>query len=225
VVGNRLQLEDGTWVSQNISLSYLSEYYDIKYSVIKSKSVLENWKKYRKAYLSRVTDSNVGKELSFYTEENFGAELSAMNTSTKLSRVLDIYIEHRYRNILDVANDLGKSGNEIDEDIEADLSRVNNATGMSIFINELSQAVKVTKEIYSLQAQIHSNAPKDEMELIEEMSEAKTARSEREKQKRLEDLKRQELSIKGGTSYYTEMKDGSNVAKPIEYELVEVIEE
>jgi hypothetical protein len=224
VVGSREQLEDGSWVSKTITLSYLAEYYDIKYSVIKSKSVLENWKKYRKAYLSRVTESNTGKELSFYTQENFGAELSAMNSAQKLSRVADIYIEHKYRKVLAIANDLGKSGIEIDEEVDEELNKVNNATGMSIFVNELSNAVKVVKDIYTLQRQIYDNAPKEEHELIDEMTSAKTARSEREKQKRLEDLKRQVLNIQGGSTYYTEMKDGSNTAKPVEYELVNIVD-
>jgi predicted nucleic acid-binding Zn ribbon protein len=96
---------------------------------------------------------------------------------------------------------------------------------MSIFINELSNAVKVTKDIYTLQRQISDNAPATELDIIGDMTEAKSARSEREKQKRLEDLKRQVLSIKGGSSYYTDSKDGSNIAKPTDYELVEVIED
>lgn len=224
VVGKREQLEDGSWVSTNISLSYLAEYYDIKYSVIKSKSVLENWKKYRKAYLARVTEKDTGKDLSFYVEENLGNELSAMNSAQKLSRVADIYIEHKYRKVLAIANDLNKSGKEIDEEVDAELSKVNNATGMSVFVNELSNAVKVVKDIYTLQRQIYDNVPKEEVSIIDEMTAAKTARSEREKQKRLEDLKRQVLSIKGGSSYYTEMKDGSNTAKAIDYELVEVLD-
>lgn len=188
IVGERKQLEDNSWVSEDISLKELSNRYDIAYSTIRKKAHIEGWVKLRKGYLARVNEKNLGFELSFYTQENFAAEIAAMNTCNKLGKVLETYIEGQYGEILRESEDLEKGGVDLSDELKDRLGRVNNNTGVPVFINELSNAVKVTRDIYDLQRKIYENAPKEDSEVIEEMTGKTKFNNDREREIKLKQL-------------------------------------
>lgn len=158
VLGKRRQLEDGTWVSEDYTHREFAEEYGLSKYYVDQIASQEAWHKLRKAYLARVSDINIGQELSLYTTENFQAEISAINACNKLGVVLDKYIDTKFGDILDAAN-------STDTNIPDEAAGVN--------VNELKEAINVAKEIYTLQRKIYENAPKTGEELINEVNQSK----------------------------------------------------
>jgi hypothetical protein len=194
ILGKRLQLEDGTWVSEDYTYAQLCEKFsapgcEIKYNTLKTVARQQGWVKLRKAYLMRVNEVNIGMELGLYTQENFQAEVSAMSACDKLGTVLDKYIEHRFGDILEAAEDVGSTGLEtLSEDALAAMSKVNQNTGIPIFLNEVKEAVRVASDIYTLQRKIHDNRPQTESEILEELQSKPKFRDENERQAKIAQL-------------------------------------
>jgi hypothetical protein len=185
VVGNRRELPDGTYCSENVSRKKLSEIYGVPLPTVNAKAIRERWSDLRKSYLMKVTSDNVGKELNLYANSQNISEVNALSAVEKLGKVLGTYIDARYSHILEVSNE---GDLVIDEDLEKELSRVNTNTGIPVFINELSNAVKVTKEIYELSRKIFDNSPNNvNIDII--TSEKEVFRNNQERDVKLAQLK------------------------------------
>lgn len=170
VLGKRVQLSNGTWVSEDYTLKEIALKYGISYYYLKAKSASESWQKLRKAYLARVNSINVGQELGLYTSENYQAEVAAMNACNKLSIVLNSYLEYKFGDILDISEDINKLETEdMNEEVASKMNAINSNTGTPIFINELKEAIKVTSDIYKLQRSIYDNSPNKELDVLENL--------------------------------------------------------
>lgn len=192
VVGNRVQLQDGSWVTEKVTLPELAKHYNINLNTLRGKSKKENWAKLRDAYVAKVQERNLGVELSFYTQENFNNESIAMNSAQKLGKVLETYIDTKYSKILDAADSLEDSEIESDEELQREFSRVNNNTGINIFIAELQNAVKVADSIYTLQRKIYSNAQEEDTLDLNDILKKPKFKNDRERETKL-NLLRQKL--------------------------------
>lgn len=188
VLGKRVQLEDGSWVSEDYSLKELSLKFGVNYEYLRKKSSNESWGKIRKAYLARVNQINIGQELGLYTQENYQAEIAAMNACNKLGIVLDKYIDHKFGDILDNNEDVDCDGSEVGESIEEHMRMVNRASGAPVLMTELKEAIKVASDIYSLQRKVYDNAPKTEMEIIEKMTNKPKFKNEKERTAKIQQL-------------------------------------
>ena len=167
ILGRRKQLEDGSIVAENVTLKELSEKYGIKMTLIKEKSAKQNWGKLRKAYQERVTERNIGLELGLYTQEDYEAEVAAMNAANKLTVVLNKFIDYKFREILEDDQDVNSDGSNTSEELEQQINAVNRNTGTPVFINELKETVKVATDIYRLQKEIYRNAPNKDLETLD----------------------------------------------------------
>lgn len=188
VLGKRTQLEDGSWISEDYTLKELSQKFGVKYDYLRYKSASESWSKLRKAYLARVNKINIGQELGLYTQENYQAEIAAMNACNKLGNVLDKFIEHKFGEILEDNEDIDSDGTEASDKITELMSAVNRNTGTPIFITELKEAVKVAGDIYNLQRKIYENAPKTEIETIEKITNKPKFKTEHERRTKIQQL-------------------------------------
>lgn len=188
VLGKRIQLADGSFVSEDYTLKELALKFGISYNYLRYKSSCEKWSKLRKAYLIRVNQINVGQELGLYTQENYQGEIAAMNACNKLGVVLDRYIEYKFGEILESAEDLDTDGKSMSEELETQMMAVNRNTGTPIFITELKETVKVANDIYNLQRKVYENAPKTEMEIIERITNKPKFKTEKERQAKIKQL-------------------------------------
>lgn len=188
ILGNRVQLEDGTWVSEDCTLKDIAIKFGVNYNYIRVKAANESWSKIRRAYLARVNQSNIGQELGLYTQENYQAEIAAMNACNKLGIVLDKYIDHKFSDILETTEDINSLDSDISEELEAKLNAVNRNTGTPIFVTELKEAIKVASDIYTLQRKIYDNAPKTDMEVIEKITNKPKFKNEKERQAKIQQL-------------------------------------
>ena len=199
MVGERVQLSDGSWVSERINLRDLAKHYGVGYQTVVNRSAKENWVKLREAYLAKVQERNVGLELSFYTQENFTNETTAMNSAQKLGKVLETYIDTKYGKILDANNSLEDRHLEDDEELQREFNRVNNNTGMSVFINELQSAVKVAESIYTLQRKIYENAQEEDSIDLSDLLKKPKFKNNRERENRINQLKQRLLMSQEST--------------------------
>ena len=188
ILGNRVQLEDGTWVSEDCSLKDIAQKFGVNYNYLRNKASTESWSKIRRAYLARVTQTNIGQELGLYTQENYQAEIAAMNACNKLGIVLDKYIDHKFADILENNEDINHDDRDISEELEAKLNAVNRNTGTPIFVTELKEAIKVASDIYNLQRKIYENAPKAETDIIEKITNKPKFKSEKDRQAKIQQL-------------------------------------
>jgi len=188
ILGNRVQLEDGTWVSEDCTLKDIALRFGVNYNYLRIKSSSESWGKIRKAYLARVNQSNIGHELGLYTQENYQAEIAAMNACNKLGIVLDKYIDHKFSDILENTEDINSIDSDISEELEAKLNAVNRNTGTPIFVTELKEAIKVASDIYTLQRKIYDNAPKTDLDVIEKITNKPKFKNEKERQAKIQQL-------------------------------------
>lgn len=141
----------------------------------------QTWSKYRKAYLARVNQINIGQELGLYTQENYQAQIAAINACNKLGTVLDKFIEYKFGDILEMSEDVTDDGTEVPEEISNQMREVNRATGTPVLLAEIKDAVKVVTDIYNLQQKIYKDAPKGDAEIIEELSTKPRFRTEQER--------------------------------------------
>lgn len=193
MVGDRVQLKDGSWANEKITLTELARHYNLSNSSVKSKAKKENWGKLREAYIARVQERNMGLELSFYTQENFDNETTAMNSAQKLNRVLETYIDTKYATILKASDSLEDMHIEDDEVIQTEFNRVNNNTGVSVFITELQSTVKVAESIYNLQRKIYVNAQEEDPLDISDITKKPKYKNERERETKLNQLRQRLL--------------------------------
>lgn len=159
VVGKRKQLEDGAWVTEDYSYKEIADKYGVAFYTLKKKAYIDNWRKLRKAYVARLNNQNITTDLNMYTVENYQAEIGAVNACNKLSKVLDHYIEQNFGAILDASEDTSM-GDTVDVETHVD-------------IEEITKAIRVAKDIYGLQRTIYENAPKTDLEVIEDMTNSK----------------------------------------------------
>jgi hypothetical protein len=189
VVGERVQLADGSWCSESISQRKLAEKYGIPQSTIVARATREKWSNLRKAYLMKVTEEGIGEDLNLYEDNQNVSEIQALNAVEKLGKVLGTYIDSRYSAILE-ANERIDGRVELTEDVEAELSRVNTNTGIPVFINELNNAVKVTRDIYDLSRKIYENSPHHVSIEAVTSTENLKFRNDKEREIKLEQLKK-----------------------------------
>jgi len=195
VLGKRIQLEDGTWVSEDYTLRDLATKHNVSFNYLKHKSADEGWKKLRKAYLARVDKNNIGQELGLYTTENYQAEVSALNACNKLGIVLEKYISHKFSRILEASEDVQSDGRDIDEELDEQFNAVNRTTGTPTFITDIQHTVKVANEIYSLQRKIYENSPRTDLNEIEQLTKKPKFRNEHERLAKLQGLQAKLASI------------------------------
>ena len=159
VKGKLIQLEDGTYLSEDYSHKELADKYNCGLSTIKAKASKEEWTKWRRLYLARVSHTDASQDLGAYVQENYHAEANALNAITKLSVVANTYIENKFSDILDSNEDVTQDGSNIDI--------------LGVDIVELKEAVKVINDIYSLQRKIYDNRPKTDIDTIDDAINAK----------------------------------------------------
>lgn len=188
VIGKRTQLEDGSWITEDYTLKELAQKFGVKYDYLRYKSSSESWSKLRKAYLARVNQVNIGQELGLYTQENYQAEIAAMNACNKLGVVLDRYIEHKFGDILETSENTESDGTDVSDELASQMNVVNRTTGTPVFITELKEAIKVASDIYTLQRKIYDNAPKTEVEVIEKITNKPKFKNEKERQAKIQQL-------------------------------------
>lgn len=208
MVGNRFQAEDGTWLSEPITLKQLAKFYNVSYDRIKLRSSKEKWGDYRRVYLERLEENNLEHELAYYTQESFSSEVGTMTVSNKLAQVLDVFVESRYKQILEASRD-PSSLESIDDDeaIQAQLNRVSATTGTAVFITELAQAVKVADSIFTLQKKVIDSTEKHKQtvnldDLVGTKASAKVFRNQEERNLKLEQIKQQLLMQKDSQGIY-----------------------
>jgi hypothetical protein len=188
VLGKRIQLEDGTFASEDYTYKEFAEKFEVNFTTLRDKVHKDKWQHLRKAYLARVNERNIGQELGLYVQENYQAEIAAVNACNKLGVVLDRYIEHKFGEVLDASEDLDNP-NYLSEETKEYMNMVNNKTGTPIFLNEVKEAITVASNIYKLQRQIYENAPKEDMELFQIETKSHKFKTPQERQaaiKRLE---------------------------------------
>jgi hypothetical protein len=161
VLGNRKQLPDGTFVSEDVSLTEIAKRYGAEPSYIRKRAAQEGWRDVRKAYLARVNQLTTGKELSLYTEEAYQSERATANISHKLGAILDLYIESEFGELLDIVGNVEEQ--EISEVMKEKMGAVNRNTGVPVFITILKESVKVASDIYKLQVEVQKNAPEPDV--------------------------------------------------------------
>lgn len=189
MVGERVQLADGSWASESISQKKLGEKYGIPVGTIVARATREKWSNLRKAYLMKVTEEGIGKDLNLYEDSQNVSEIQALSAVEKLGKVLGVYIDSRYSAILE-ANEKLDGKVELTEEVEAELSRVNLNTGIPVFINELNNAVKVTKDIYELSRKIYDNSPNNVSVEVVTSDKSLQFRNDKEREIKLEQLKK-----------------------------------
>jgi hypothetical protein len=207
VVGNRVELEDGTYCSEQVSQKKISEIYGIPLPTINARAGRERWNDLRKAYLMKVSEKNIGKDLNLYAESQNISEINALTAVEKLGKVLGTYIDTRYSLILE-ATEQGDTV-ELNEDLRVELGRVNQNTGIPVFINELSNAVKVTRDIYELSRKIYDNSPNSvDIDVVTSDKELKF-KNDNERETKLAQLKRRlALSEESSKALKKEEKEG-----------------
>lgn len=203
ILGDRKQLDTGGYASEHIGYRKLAALYNIVPNNLIAKARKEGWYKLREAYLARVNEKNIGLELSFYTSENYQSEVATTNATDKLSKVLDAFIDTRYKAILE-ADDIDNLDEESRLEIENQFTRVNNNTGTSVFIKELQDTIKVAQSIYELRAKVYANAPADLTLEQVASSVAPKFKNTREREIKLEAIKQKLLAQNSDTSVVPE---------------------
>lgn len=178
IKGKLVKLEDGTYVSEDITHKELSDKYDCSFTTIKCRAAKEQWSRWRKLYLARLSPNtnHLPTEISTYVQENYNAEANALNAITKLSVVANTYIENKFGDILDANEDITQEGTNVS--IE------------QVDIFEIKEAVKIVNDIYTLQRKIYENRPKTDIDSIEESinKKNKSTMSDRDREAKIKQL-------------------------------------
>jgi hypothetical protein len=213
VLGKRVQLEDGSYATQDYTYRELSEEYQISYDYLKQKAAKEKWFQLRQAYVARVTKRNAGHELNMYTQENYQGEVRALDVCDKLGIVLDKFIQHKFGEVLDVELDLvdGPDKKAVENNVTGVLSRLNPVTGMPLILSELKEAVNVTKEIYGLQKRIYDEAPKEDVLKLEHDLKKPKFRNEKDRRDTIQKLQQRLSGVLNPGEEVTTVKASKDV--------------
>lgn len=189
MVGRKEQLPNGSWVSNKINFTDLAQIYGVSYNKLLERSKRENWALLRKAYLHQLEKQRLGVDLGIYAQESYESEVFALNAATRLSHVVDAYIQYKYSNVLEKLDKIGSelTVDELDEETREELDAVNRATGTPLFLDGVQRAVKILSDVYNLQRKVYDNAPKG-IEMLEEVESKETKLTPAERAKKIKEL-------------------------------------
>lgn len=170
------------------TIKQLAEKHPVSYDTLRQRCSNEHWRDLRDAYLARVTEESLGEALSFYGETLIAADATAVAVAKDLTEALELFIEAKWTPVMESRRYARE--NKVPIDSETILENLN--------LTDLKFATGVLAEIYKITSSIAKNAPKPELDILNNAAGTKPAEliyDEDERSDMIEKLK-QSLSIK-----------------------------
>lgn len=183
VLGKRIEETDEKtgrkriW-SESYTLEELAKEYSVGLSQIARRSFMEGWVQLRDSYLSRVQEEALGKELSYFTNEESETEASSLAIIRKSMKLINLGLEQRYGDLLDA----------MENNQDVDLKEYN-----LVDLKTLNESAKTLKSLAELHTKIMEQAPKTNQELLDSLNKEKAVaklKDPRERQKMQEELQK-----------------------------------
>lgn len=138
MAGDRILRDDGVVVIKDLSLKDVSQEFNVNYSSVLLKAKKEEWSKLKQAFRAKLGEVATEQQLNLYLDQNLVADIQAINTANKLTKLYNAYLEAKFGEILSDLED--ETISSLDPQIILD----------TIDLKDMKELIAIAKEIYNL---------------------------------------------------------------------------